>query len=272
MEGNPNQKLFNLIFFIDKMLKKFLRDAVSLIIGKQYESLADLLHSKKHVNEFIIAKKLDITINQTRNLLYRIADKGIISSIRKKDKKKGWYTYFWRVEVLKALEFLKGDLVSKAGQLSSQINSREVKQFYVCSTCNVEYSEESALLNDFTCPECGNVFAVKDNTKNLRDFKRTLDKIGEEIKVIDVEIGRESAILEKARMKELVKLKKEKAAKLKANREKKKAERVKSFGKPKTNKIADKKSKKIMRQVKKVVNKATKKKSGKKTKTKSKRK
>ena len=89
------------------MLRKFLTDVILSIVGKPGEGLVELLYSKKHVNEFIIAKKLDFTINQTRNLLYKISDQGLVSSIRKKDKKKGWYTYFWKIEVLKSLEFLR---------------------------------------------------------------------------------------------------------------------------------------------------------------------
>ena len=107
------------------MIKKFLREVVIIVVGKQSEEIADLLDNKKHVNEFIIAKKLDITINQTRNILYKLSDKGLVSSIRKKDKKKGWYTYFWKMEVLKSLEFLKAILDNKIDQITHQIKSRE---------------------------------------------------------------------------------------------------------------------------------------------------
>ena len=98
------------------MLDRLLRDVVSLIIGKPMKTIADLLHSRKHVNEFTIAKKLDITINQTRNILYKLSDQALVSSIRKKDKKKGWYTYFWKIENLKALEFLRGIIQNKKAQ------------------------------------------------------------------------------------------------------------------------------------------------------------
>jgi len=47
------------------MLNKLLREIVGIVVGKNVESIADLLNSPKYVNEFNIAKKLDITINQT---------------------------------------------------------------------------------------------------------------------------------------------------------------------------------------------------------------
>src|SRR3989344_5440571 len=72
-----------------------LKDITSSVGGKNAAQIVDLLLDKKHINEFIVAKKLELTINQTRNILYKLSDEGLVSSIRKKDKKKGWYTYFW---------------------------------------------------------------------------------------------------------------------------------------------------------------------------------
>jgi len=194
------------------MLKKFLKDVVILVVGKQAEDITELITNKKHVNEFNIAKKLDLTINQTRNILYKIADHGLVSSIRKKDKRKGWYTYFWKLEILKTLEFLKGVLVKRINELKYQLKSRETKQFYGCKRCNIEFNEENALLRNFTCNECGGIFTLKDNTKSVRDLKRNIKKLETELGFVDVEIDIEKAKIEKALEREI---KKSKAAKKK---------------------------------------------------------
>jgi transcription factor E len=154
------------------MLKNFLKEVISIVVGKPAEDIVDLLDGDKYVNEFIIAKKLDLTINQARNILYKISDHGLVSSIRKKDKKKGWYTYFWKIEVLKSLEFLRELVLKNLNQLKNQIKSRETKRFYVCERCNIEFNEENAMLHDFTCNECGEVFSAKDNEKVLKEFKK----------------------------------------------------------------------------------------------------
>ncbi len=233
------------------MVEKFLGLAVSIVIGKQYEKLATLLNSPKHVNEFIIAKELDITINQARNLLYRLSDHGLVSSIRKKDKKKGWYTYFWKIEVLKSLEFLKGVMVKKQDNLKNQIEIRETKTFYYSKITGLEYSEEAALGLDFICPESGEVLELKDNSKVIRDYKRELEKVQNEISEIDDEIVKENEKIDKKRAKEIQKEQKEKvkkkveaAAKRKAAKEatkkaekksaKKKVEKKKTPSKKKT--------------------------------------
>jgi transcription factor E len=192
------------------MLKNFLKEVISIVVGKPAEEIVDLLDGDKYVNEFIIAKKLDLTINQARNILYKISDHGLVSSIRKKDKKKGWYTYFWKIEVLKSLEFLRELGLKNLTQLKNQIKSRETKRFYVCERCNIEYNEENAMLHDFICNECGEVFSAKDNEKAIKEFKRNEEKLENKLKIIGNEIDIEKAKLEKIKMKEIKKIEGEK--------------------------------------------------------------
>ena len=64
-----------------ELLKKIAEETM----GKPAVDLIVILLKKKNINEFIIAKKLSLTINQTRNLLYKFSDRGIVSSTRKKD-------------------------------------------------------------------------------------------------------------------------------------------------------------------------------------------
>jgi transcription initiation factor TFIIE subunit alpha len=191
-------------------MSKFLKEVVVILVGKQAEPITDLLDNKKYVNEFLIAKKLGLTINQTRNILYKIADHGLVSSIRKKDKRKGWYTYFWKIENLKSLEFLKDILTKKIENVNNQIKSRETKVFYICKNCNIEYNEENALLHDFTCPECGEVFVKSDNAKVLKELTKESEKLKREFAIIAEEIGKEKEVSEKKRVKEKNKFEKDK--------------------------------------------------------------
>ena len=59
---------------------KFLKDIVASVAGQPASKIVDLLYGKKNVNEFLISKKLGLTINQTRNVLYKLA----ASMIRKR--------------------------------------------------------------------------------------------------------------------------------------------------------------------------------------------
>ena len=197
----------------DAARKALLNESISLVIGKQGDEIINFLDTEKYVNEFLIAKKLDNNINQTRNILYRLSEHGLVSSTRKKDKKKGWYTYFWKLEALKTLEFLRDMLKKKIDQVMHQIQSREVKTFYICEKCNIEHNEENALLHDFTCSECGSIFVLRDNTKVIKEMKKFLERHQRETEVIEAEISKEKEKGDKKKIKEIKKEEKDKVTK-----------------------------------------------------------
>ena len=169
-----------------------LRDIATEVGGKNGSFIVDILFGKKHVNEFFIAKKLKLTINQTRNILYKLSDEGLVSSIRKKDKKKGWYTYFWTFNTDKALALSKRIILKNIDQLEHQLNSRHQKRFYKCKVCSTEVTEENALLHEFTCQECGEVYELSEGSNIVNEFtnqinklKRKLEDINTYLKVIE---------------------------------------------------------------------------------------
>lgn len=233
-----------------KKQKELLDKVLMETFGKTAVKIGDLLYGKKNVNEFIIAKKLDLTINQTRNLLYKLVESGLVFSMRKKDKKKGWYTYFWTLDVAKSLEFLKNILDKKSKEISNQIQSRETRRFYYCENCKIEYNEENALLKDFICSECGRVLILKDNTKFIEEKRKELNEIVKELSFVNEELSKEKEIIGKKReskeKREKKKKEKERAAKRALIRKEKEKLKVKEKQKKKIKKkkIKTKKSKK----------------------------
>jgi transcription factor E len=224
------------------MQVNLLERVVSDVTGKAASGIVKSLYDKKNVNEFLIAKKLQLTINQTRNLLYKLSDAGLVSFTRKKDKRKGWYTYFWTLDVEKSLLFLRESLRKEIEQLNNSLKNRESKRFYICKSCGIEVNEETALLNNFSCKECGVVYELASNEKVINDLKQKITRLNKDLDIINQEVSviqKESAkkrerkdALEKKkkaqeRAKKLAKRKKERA------REEKKAKKAKKTSKKK---------------------------------------
>jgi transcription factor E len=221
------------------MQVNLLKNVVSSIAGQGATGIVDLLHGKKNVNEFMIAKKLKLTINQTRNILYKLADEGIVSFIRKKDRKKGgWYTYFWTINTGKGLLKFKEHLTKNIENLKSQLNTKKTERFFYCANCQIESNEENALLHQYTCPECGEVLQVKEKAKEIEGFEKEIAKLGNVMASVDLEIGvitkkeeavkaRKSRAEEKKKVKEraLKKKKKEREMKKTAKKAKKSAKK-----------------------------------------------
>jgi hypothetical protein len=181
----------------------------------------------------------------------------LVTFIRKKDKKKGWYTYFWTFDSEKAFLLIKKIILKEIDQLQHELSSRQVKRFYKSPGLNIEYSEEKALEYDFICPETGEVMELKDNSAEIKEINLQISRLQKKLELIDVELklidGKKEKSAERKRKKE----EKEKVEKKKLSREnaaKKRAEKKKLENKDSVKKVAKKAVKK------KVAKKTTKKK------------
>ncbi len=188
------------------MQVEFLEEIIEEIAGKKAVELLEVIIGKEDVNEFLVAKKLNLTINQVRNILYKLSDYSLVSFIRKKDKKKGWYTYFWTFNEKKALQLLDRKLEEDLIKLRGELSSREKNSYYLCKICKREVSESEALVDDFVCPECGEVYELQENKKVIKNLNKKIKK-------------------KKKKRKNVIKKLNEKKEKIKKKKKKKRRER-----------------------------------------------
>jgi transcription factor E len=240
--------------------RRLLHNLVEEVAGVDTGRIVEILFGKRDVNEFSIAKKMELTINQVRNILYKLSNHGLVSFVRKKDKRKGWYIYYWTLNTEKCLVMLEQSLINKIGDLKNTLSSREIKRFYFCKPCAIEVSEEKALEHGFSCEECAEVYELSDNSGPIRDTKAKITKTEKDLVLIQAELEtireKEGKKRERANKKEekeaAIKkelLKKARAAaraKLAKNTPKKKVSK-----KPKKKKKVIKKSKKSVKKKKK---------------------
>lgn len=178
------------------MLEKFLKEYVSIVAGSGTDKIVDVMFKKKNVNEFLIAKKLNMTINQTRNILYKLADSGLVRFMRKKDLKSGgWYTYFWTLDEHKCLVNYKVSITNEISVQETVLAARKTKQFYICKNCNIEVSDEQALLSDFTCAECGEVYSLKDSVEGIKEIEKIIQKLTDKAGLIQSEIDKMAPVI-----------------------------------------------------------------------------
>lgn len=198
---------------------ELLKELVRHVAGKNSDIIVDILRDKKDINEFKIADKLKLTINQTRNILYKLFANEIVSFTRKKDKRKGWYIYFWTLNVPKALQRFIIVKRKEINEMKHLIASYEYKHFYVCHGCSIEMNEESAMHYSFTCPECGKLLQLETHEKKIQELKTRIENFERELKVAEVE----HSMLTQEQIKDYEKKKARKKKADKKERQKKKA-------------------------------------------------
>jgi len=154
-----------------------IEETIIQIAGNEALPLYKILKGKENVNEFEIANKLKLTINQIRNTLYKFDNKGLLESKRKKDRKKGWYIYFWTLDQEKL-----NNLVIKIKQdrlkfIERKLTEEQHSEFYVCKNNCIRMDSQQALDSDYVCHECGQVLELEDSSKIHSRLKKEIGSL-----------------------------------------------------------------------------------------------
>ena len=140
--------------------------------------------------------------------------------------------------------------------LDTQLKKRREKRYYSCKTCSLEVNEENALLNDFICPECEQIYELADNTEMVQKLEKDIARIKKEMEFVAIEKAKEGEKLEKKKAKKIKKSEEDSKKKRKQNREIKLEELKKSQKKQAKSKSKEKKfNKKIKKKISKKLNK-----------------
>lgn len=157
------------------------RGLITDLVGPNAVPIVEQLQKRKNVSEFTIAEKLKLSINQFRNIIYKLDTFNLVSSTRKKDKQKGWYVYYWSFHPAR-LEKLYWDLKRrKLNKLKKRLESEKTIIYYVCPNKDVRVSLTEAMELGFKCPECGKLLQ-EDKSNLAKKMEKEISEIEEELK------------------------------------------------------------------------------------------
>ena len=165
-----------------KLTNRLVEDVVTRAVGGDAIPIVRMLKNKKNVSEFQIADTIERPINETRNALYRLYHQNLVTSIRKKDKKKGWYIYYWTFN-MKRIKFLAHALrKQKLDRLKDRLEREHDSDFYTCPDRCIRLDFEQATDFNYKCPECGQIMQLEDNNQKISDIKKEIKQLEQELK------------------------------------------------------------------------------------------
>lgn len=170
-----------------KLTQKQIEELILEISGNDGLAVYRLLKDKIEVNEFLIAEKLKLTINQIRNLFYKFQAYNLVTSTSRKDRKKGWYIYFFTFNVLEAGSAYLRLKKEKLSKLEQRVNKEKAHEFYVCPNKDMRATLENAMEHNFTCVECGQLLIPEDNAKAILKIDSDIDVLRKEIVLLEKE-------------------------------------------------------------------------------------
>jgi transcription initiation factor TFIIE subunit alpha len=160
-----------------KFSNKIVEEVVQEVAGEDVIPLVNILKNRKNVSEFKLAEDIKQEINTTRNMLYRLYDANLVSFTRKKDKKKGWYIYYWTFNA-KRIKYLFNDLKKKKlEQLKERLDREKNNHFFSCDSKCMRLDFEQATEFEFKCPECGSLMNEESNLEKIAKLEKEIKEL-----------------------------------------------------------------------------------------------
>ena len=163
---------------------RFFEELAREIAGKDGVSVLDKLKGKVDISEFKLAESLKLGINYVRNILYKFHEHNLVSFLRQKDVKKGWYIYYWTFDEIRAKELLIKLKERKLEEMKRRLEEEQSSVFFVCPDKDVRLNFEDALECGFKCEECGAILVREDNSRTIKNLEDVIGRLEKDLGVV----------------------------------------------------------------------------------------
>lgn len=172
----PRRKISPKRLLMNKEAMEYLKG----IVGEEGMPIVEVLLKKNSINEFDLAEAVDMQVNVVRSFLYKLYAKKIVTFTKKRDRKKGWFIYTWKIDVEKIMYELKKEKEFKIRMLRNELKNVKDEQMFECKMCNIVVTFAKALENTFLCPYCERNLTAVDSEKLKEVIEKKLKKLEEE--------------------------------------------------------------------------------------------
>src|SRR3970282_602804 len=153
-----------------------------LIGGEEYLKVARALLNTEDATDEEIAGATGLRINVIRKVLYDMFGKALITGIRVKDEKKGWFVYRWRAKRDQVDNFIDNQKKKILDRLKKRFQYEEGQEFYHCGNHDCpRVAFEQAVEIFFKCPNCKNLLNMIDNSKIKQALRYKIEQITRDI-------------------------------------------------------------------------------------------
>lgn len=153
-----------------------------LLGGAEYVKVARALLNNENATDEEIASATGLKIKNVRKALYDLYGRSLITGIKVKDPKRGWFVYRWKALRDQTDSFIQAQRKKILGKLKLRLEYEEMHEFYHCGTekCKKRVFEE-AMENFFKCPDCSKLLNRVDNTELKEALRWKIKQLEEEL-------------------------------------------------------------------------------------------
>lgn len=169
---------------IEKYEDPFVKIA-AIIGGDEYQKVAISLLKSEDATDEEIASSTGLRINMVRKVLYNLFGKSLITGIRVKDERKGWFVYRWRTRREEVEHFIEKQKKKIMERLEQRLEYENASDFYHCGSSDcMRVTFEDSLESMFKCPSCGSVLNFRENERSKKAYSKKIDEIRKDMQQV----------------------------------------------------------------------------------------
>lgn len=160
-----------------------------LIGGDEYLKVARALLNAEDATDEEIASATGLRINIVRKVLYDTFGKALITGVRVKDEKKGWFVYRWRAKRDHVDNFIENQKKTILDRLKKRLQYEESTEFYHCSNPDCpRVAFEQSVEMFFKCPNCRSLLNLIENANLKQALRQKIERISRDLQSRSPEI------------------------------------------------------------------------------------
>jgi transcription initiation factor TFIIE subunit alpha len=153
-----------------------------LLGGEEYVRVARALLNNENATDEEIASATGLKINTVRKTLYDLFGRSLITGIRMRDLKKGWFVYRWKAQRDQVDGFIGTQKRKVWERLRQRLQHEESHEFYHCGVDSCQYlTFEQAIEVFFKCPSCQRPVTLVDNGRLKDALRWKIEQVGTEL-------------------------------------------------------------------------------------------
>ena len=147
--------------------------------GEEAVNIVKALALAGTTTDDVIATQANVRLNTARKVLYKLYDHALVTCVRSRDEKTGWFIYHWQLQPDQLDAFVRSRKKKALEQMRTQLEYEKGHSFFMCKGClTVRVTFEDAMESAFRCSGCNDQLISEDNSRTiqvLEDLSRRLE-------------------------------------------------------------------------------------------------
>lgn len=124
----------------------------------------------------------EVRLNTVRKVLYKLYDHGLVSCMRVRDDKTGWFIFYWRLQPDQLDAFIRSRKKRALDKLKQRLDHERGHTFFTCNTdADIRVTFEEAMESSFKCGKCGNQLQSSENADMVSILESKIERLEAEL-------------------------------------------------------------------------------------------